>query len=132
MFNPFDFENINKRDADEVPEGIVDASDYHELLNSVTDYMQITDYEDPTSRMVAMMNVINLFHDDEDTVDQDKLYGVVIGCMYHIQTLLCGMEQEDRQEYFRVMREDVFPAFEKEATTLPYYESDLGEPQDEQ
>lgn len=131
MFNPYDFENINKNEPDTVPDGIVDASDYHELLKKVTDFIQTTDYEDPTSRMVAMMNVINLFHDSEDTIDENNLYGVVISCMYHVQTLLCGMVQEDREEYFKVILEDVFPEFEKESKTLPYYQSDLGEPENE-
>lgn len=131
MFNPYDFENINKNEPDTVPDGIVDASDYHELLKGVTAYIQTTDYEDPTSRMVAMMNVINLFHDSEDTIDENNLYGVVIACMYHIQTLLCGMLQEDRDEYFKVIQEDIFPEFEKESKVLPYYESDLGEPENE-
>lgn len=131
MFNPYDFENINKNEPDTVPDGIVDASDYHELLKQLTEHIKATDYEDATSRMVAMMNVINLFHDDEETVDENKIYGVVIACMYHIQTLLCGMLQEDRDEYFKVIDEDVFPDFEKQSKVLPYYDSDLGENKDD-
>lgn len=131
MFNPYDFQNINNNEPDAVPDGIVDASDYHELLKQVTLFIQQTDYDDPTSRMVAMMNTINLFHDDEDTIDQNKLYGVVIGCMYHIQTLLCGMLQEDREEYFKVIDEEIMPQFEKESKMLPFFESDFGDKNNE-
>lgn len=131
MFNPRDFENINKNEPDTVPDGIVDASDYHELLKQVTSFIQQTDYDDPTSRMVAMMNTINLFHDSEDTIDENKLYGVVIGCMYHIQTLLCGMLSEDREEYFKVIEEEIMPQFEQESKMLPFYESDFGDDSDE-
>lgn len=125
MFNPYDFENINK-EPDTIPDGVVNASDYHELLKQVTEFMKATDYEDSGSRMVAMMNVINLFHDDEETINENNLYGVVISCMYHIQTLMSGMEEDDRKEYFKIIQEDVFPEFEEQSKTLPYYESDLG------
>lgn len=126
MFNPYDFENINK-EPDTIPDGVVDASDYHQLLQQVTEFIKATDYEDAGSRMVAMMNVINLFHDSEETIDENNLYGVVISCMYHIQTLMSGMEEDDRKEYFKVIQEEVFPEFEEQSKSLPYYESDLGD-----
>jgi len=127
MFNPYDFSNINKNEPDAVPDGIVDASDYHELLKQVTVFLQETDYGDPNSRMVAMMNVINLYHDDEDTIDESKLYGVVIAIMYHIQSILCGTDEDTREEYFRVTNEEILPEFEKESKILPFYESDFGD-----
>lgn len=131
MFNPHDFENINKIEPDAVPDGIVDASDYHQLLKQITSYLQDTDYDDANSRMVCMMNVINLFHETEDTISEDKVYGVTIGLMYHIQTMFGGMLQEDREEYFQHVKDDVLPIFEAESSTLPYYDSDLGEQTDE-
>lgn len=126
MFNPEDFENINNIDPDTVPDGIVDASDYHQLLKQITEYLEQTDYDDPNSRMVSMMNIINLYHDDEDTVDQDKVYGVTIGLMYHVQTMFGGMPSEDKEEYFKIVKEDILPTFEKDASSLPYYDSDFG------
>lgn len=131
MFNPYDFENINKNEPDAVPDGIVDASDYHQLLKQITDYLEQTDYEDPTSRMVSMMNVINLYHENEDTIDENKVYGVSIALMYHIQTMFGGMMQEDRDEYFQHVKNEVLPIFEAESSMLPYYDSDLGESTDE-
>jgi len=127
MFNPYDFSNINKNEPDAVPDGIVDASDYHELLKQVTVFLRDTDYGDASSRMVAMMNVINLYHSDEDTVDEDKLYGVVIAVLYHIQSILAGTDEETREEYFRVTNEEILPQFEKESKILPFYESDFGD-----
>lgn len=126
MFNPYDFENINKNEPDTVPDGIVDASDYHQLLKQITAYLEETDYEDPTSRMVAMMNVINLCHQDESNIDENKVYGVSIGLMYHIQTMFGGMVQEDRDEYFQHIKQEILPVFEAESSMLPYYESDFG------
>lgn len=131
MFNPHDFENINSNEPDAIPDGIVDASDYHKLLEQVTSYLQETDYDDSTSRMVCMMNVINLFHESEDAIDENKVYGVTIGLMYHIQTVFSGMLQEDRDEYFQHIRNEILPIFESESTTLPYFESDFGGSTDE-
>lgn len=131
MFNPYDFSNINKNEPDAVPDGIVDASDYHELLKQVTAFIEQTDYDDSNSRMVAMMNIINLYHDDEDTVDEDKLYGVVIAILYHVQSILSGTDEETRREYFRITNEEIIPQFEKESKMLPFYESDFGKDSDE-
>ena len=125
MFNPNDFENVNKK-PDEIPDGVIDASDYHQLLVSVTNLLKDTDFEDPESRMVAIMSIVNLFHEDEDTIDQDKVYGVVISCMYHLQTIFCNMDPEDKNEYFRICVEETLPDLEKQSTTLPYYDSDFG------
>jgi hypothetical protein len=130
MFNPYDFANINKKPG-EVPDGVIDASDYHQTLVSITDILKNTEYENPESRMVAIMNVVNLFHEDEDTIDQDKVYGVVISCMYHLQTIFCNMDSEDIDEYFRVHSEDIFPDLKEQSTTLPYYDSDFGVDDDE-
>lgn len=131
MFNPNDFENINKIEPDAVPDGVVDASDYHEILKQITSYIEETDYDDANSRMVSMMNVINLFHRDEETIDEDKVYGVTIGLMYHIQSVFGGMLQEDRDEYFTHVRSEILPVFEAESSMLPYYDSDLGESNNE-
>lgn len=125
MFNHDDFENINK-EPDTIPDGIIDASDYYENLKQITGYLEDTDYEDTESRLVSMMNIINLMHSDEETLSEDSVYGVAIGLMYHIQTIMTGMTQEDRQEYFMHIKETILPTFESEAKTLPYYDSDFG------
>lgn len=125
MFSHDDFENINK-DPDAIPDGIIDASDYYETLKKITDYLEDTDYDSTESRLVSMMNIINLMHENEETLSEDNVYGVSIGLMYHIQTIMTGMEQEGRQEYFTHIKENILPTFEGEAKSLPYYDSDFG------
>lgn len=125
MFKPEDFENIDK-DDDAIPDGVIDASNYFEILVKITDYLEGVDYEDNSSRMGSMMNIVNLMHEDEETLSEDEVYGVCISLMYHLQTMLSGMVDEDRKEYFEHIRKEVLPIFEKEASILPYYESDLG------
>jgi hypothetical protein len=123
MFNKDDFENLNNIDDDTVPDGVVDASNYALILRKTTDYLKDTDYESADSRMVAMMNVVNLMHEDEETISDDSAYGVTIALMYHIQTVLSGMVDEDRKEYFNHLETEVLPIFDTEAQSLPYYES---------
>ncbi|MDA0753902.1 MAG: hypothetical protein O3A49_04420 [Candidatus Marinimicrobia bacterium] len=124
MFSDDDMENISKK-PDEVPDGVVDASDYYETLKSITNYLKDTEYEDTDSRLVAMMNIINLMHENEETLSEDNVYGVVISLMYHIQTIMQGMEEIDRQEYFSHIQENILPTFENESKALPYYDTDL-------
>ena len=123
MFNKDDFDNLNNIDDDTVPDGVVDASNYALILRKTTDYLKDTDYESADSRMVAMMNVVNLMHEDEETISDDSAYGVTIALMYHIQTVLSGMVDEDRKEYFNHLETEVLPIFDTEAQSLPYYES---------
>lgn len=124
MFKPEDFENIDK-DDDAIPDGVIDATNYYEILVKITEYIEGVDYEDNGSRMGSMMNIVNLMHEDEETLSEDSVYGVCISLMYHLQTMLSGMVEEDRVEYFQHIKDEVLPIFEKEASILPYYESDL-------
>lgn len=124
MFSDNDFQNIRKK-PDTVPDGIIDASDYYETLKTITDFLKDTDYEDTDSRLVGMMNIVNLMHEDEETLSEDNVYGVVISLMYHIQTIMSGMEQIDRDEYFNHIQESILPTFEGESKVLPYYDSDF-------
>jgi hypothetical protein len=123
MFNKDDFENLNEINEDTVPDGVVDASNYALILRKTTEYLKETDYESSDSRMVAMMNVVNLMHEDEETLSDDSAYGVTIALMYHIQTVLSGMVNEDRQEYFNHLETEVLPIFDMESQTLPYYDN---------
>lgn len=126
MFNSDDFENIKKVKPDTVPDGVVDASSYHEILKVITLILKESNYDDPDTRMAAMMNVVNLFHDDEETINEDNVYGVTIALMFHIQSIFCGMLQEDRDEYFNYVDSQVMPLFGSESSAIPYYETDFG------
>jgi len=127
MFNKDDFENMEEKDPDTIPDGVVDASNYYEILRDITEYLEQTDYEDTSSRIVAIMNIINLMHEDEDTLSDDSVYGVCVALMYHLQTMLSGMVDEDKSEYFTHIKEEVLPTFKAESGALPYYNSDIGE-----
>ncbi|NDB56880.1 hypothetical protein EB001_00275 [bacterium] len=124
MFNKDDFNNIDKVNEDTVPDGVVDASDYALILRKTAEHIRDTDYENPESKMVAMMNIINLMHEDEENLNDNNVYGVAIALMYHIQTLLGGMVDEDRKEYFDHLEKEVLPVFDEESQVLPYYDSE--------
>ena len=122
MFNKDDFDNLDDINEDTVPDGVVDASNYALILKQTTEYLKDTDYESAESRMVAMMNIVNLMHENEDTLSDDSVYGVVIALMYHIQTVLSGMVNEDREEYFNHLETEVLPIFSNRRTvSYPMY-----------
>ena len=124
MFNKDDFNNIDKVNEDTVPDGVVDASDYALILRKTVEHIRDTDYDNPESKMVAMMNIINLMHEDEENLNDNNVYGVAIALMYHIQTLLSGMVDEDRAEYFDHLEKEVLPVFDEESQVLPYYDTE--------
>ena len=64
MFNMDDFEKMGDTNS-EVPDGIIDASDYYNDMEVVTNILAGIDYDDMTSRLHGMMNLMNSTYDDD-------------------------------------------------------------------
>jgi hypothetical protein len=127
MFNQDDFDKIKKYE-DIVPDGIMDASDFYEDLSLITSLIEKHEEDNFESRVSIMMKVINNLYDESGTtLDGDKIYGTVISLLFHIHTLLEGMYDEDKAEYFRTIKEEVLPSLREDVKHLPYWDSDDAE-----
>lgn len=122
MFNEDDFDKINENTADAVPDGLVDASDYANDMIAITEILSEIDYEDMTSRMHAMMNVINRTYDDNGDLDSERVTGVIISLCFHIINVINSLEEESRQDYFEFTKNEVIPVIVDESSTLPYWD----------
>lgn len=126
MFSEDDIENIGK-DPDSIPDGVIDATDFYEDLVFLSKQLEDTDYESMDSKMKTMMNVINYYHnsteDNSIEINNDKLYGITIGLLFHIANLFVGMGDEGKIEYWEYINNELLPTMKEEKTILPYWDN---------
>lgn len=127
MFSEDDIENIGK-DPDSIPDGVIDATDFYEDLVFLSKQLEDTDYESMDSKMKTMMNVINYYHNstEENSVEinNDRLYGITIGLLFHMANLFVGMGDEGKIEYWEYINNELLPTMKEEKTILPYWDND--------
>lgn len=127
MFNEDDINSIGKH-PDSIPDGVIDASDFYEDLVFLSKQLEETDYESMDSKIKAMMNVINCYHNqtEDNSIDMntDKIYGITIGLLFHLANLFAGMRDEDKAEYWEYVNNDLLPTMKEEKTILPYWDDD--------
>lgn len=127
MFSEDDIENIGK-DPDSIPDGVIDATDFYEDLVFLSKQLEDTDYESMDSKMKTMMNVINYYHnsteDNSVEINNDRLYGITIGLLFHIANLFVGMGDEGEIEYWEYINNELLPTMKEEKTILPYWDND--------
>lgn len=125
MFNNDDFEMINKA-SDTAPDGMLDASDYQQMNEVITEYLADTDFHDVESKMHFTMKVINLFAtDDGEDVDVNNVFGVVLALTFHLTNIFAHLQESDvdmLKEYFRFIQEELLPSMRDESSSLPYWE----------
>lgn len=128
MFNMDDFESM-KKTQDEVPDGIIDASDYYNDMEVVTNILAGIDYDDMTSRMHGMMNLMNSTYDDDGDMNSERVTGVVIALSFHFVNMMNNLDEESREEYFNYAKNEVLQQIKDDVASLPYW--DLEETDDE-
>ncbi len=126
MFSEDDIENIGK-DPGSIPDGVIDATDFYEDLVFLSKQLEDTDYESMDSKMKTMMNVINYYHnsteDNSVEINNDRLYGITIGLLFHMANLFVGMGDEGKIEYWEYINNELLPTMKEEKTILPYWDN---------
>jgi hypothetical protein len=123
MFNADDFDKLEDS-MDTMPDGLLDASDYYEDMEKVTDILSEIDYDDMVSRMHGMMKVMNIIYGEDGGLSVERVNGVVIALSFHAVNILNSLEDESRKEYFDFTKNDVLAEIKDEASSLPYWDLD--------
>lgn len=125
MFNDDDFEFV-KDSPDKVPDGLIDASDYHEVNEIITDLLSNTDFSSVNGKMEMMMHIINMFADEDgENVDPNATFGVVLALTFHLGNIFGNLQNSDPEgltEYFDFVKNELLPAMKEESSSLPYWE----------
>ena len=122
MVNSDDFDKMSEDNTDSVPDGLVDASDYANDMIAITSILSELDYDDMTSRMHGMMNIINHTYNDDGELDSERVTGVIISLCFHIINVINSLEDDSRQDYFNFTKNEVIPVIIDESSTLPYWD----------
>jgi hypothetical protein len=122
VFNENDFDKMSEFNTDSAPDGLVDASDYANDMISITNILSELDYDDMTSRMHGMMNIINHTYDDNGELDSERVTGVIISLCFHVINVINSLEEDSRQDYFEFTKNEVIPTIIDESSTLPYWD----------
>ncbi len=122
MFNENDFDKMSEDNTDSAPDGLVDASDYANDMIAITNILSELDYDDMTSRMHGMMNIINHTYGDDGELDSERVTGVIISLCFHVVNVINSLEEDSRQDYFEFTKNEVMPVIIDESSTLPYWD----------
>ena len=122
MFNESDFDKMSEDNTDSAPDGLVDASDYANDMIAITNILSELDYDDMTSRMHGMMNIINHTYGDDGELDSERVTGVIISLCFHVVNVINSLEEDSRQDYFEFTKNEVIPVIIDESSTLPYWD----------
>jgi len=123
MFNSDDFDKLEDS-MNTMPDGLLDASDYYEDMEKVTDILSEIDYDDMVSRMHGMMEIMNIVYNGEDNLSIERVNGVIIALSFHAVNIINSLEDESRQEYFNFTKNDILKEIKDEASSLPYWDLD--------
>lgn len=125
MFNNDDFEMI-KKSPDTAPDGLVDASDYQEINEKITEILSETDFTSINGKMGMMMSIMNLFAlEDGENVDPNATFGVVLALTFHLGNIFSNLQESDPEvlaEYFDFVKNEMLPSMREESSSLPYWE----------
>ena len=123
MFNADDFDKLEDS-MDTMPDGLLDASDYYEDMEKVTNILSEIDYDDMVSRMHGMMKVMNIIYSEGGGLSVERVNGVVIALSFHAVNILNSLEDDSRKEYFDFTKNDVLKEIKDEVSSLPYWDLD--------
>ena len=127
MFNDKDFDHIQKME-NEMPDGILDGSESHMILENIVNIMSETDFASDESRMEFMMQCINICYedpsDDESALVEDNVFGVVLGLCFNYSNIVSNLIVDgfNVDEYYSFLKSEVLPAMKEESKSLPYWD----------
>lgn len=127
MFNDKDFDHIQKME-NEMPDGILDGSESHMILENIVNIMSETDFASDESRMEFMMQCINICYedpsDDESALVEDNVFGVILGLCFNYSNIVSNLIVDgfNVDEYYSFLKSEVLPAMKEESKSLPYWD----------
>ncbi len=127
MFNDKDFDHIQKME-NEMPDGILDGSESHMILENIVNIMSETDFTSDESRMEFMMQCINICYedpnDDESALVEDNVFGVILGLCFNYSNIVSNLIVDgfNVDEYYSFLKSEVLPTMKEESKSLPYWD----------
>lgn len=120
FFDEKDFEKIIGQDFDDIPDGVVDGTQYINMFEGIVNDLSMLDLDDDKSRILFMMRIIN--HIDHS--NEESSYEVISALCYHIISLMgIGEQMHDGfvKQYIDSLYAEVIPSLKTESGSMPYW-----------
>lgn len=128
MFDNNDFDHIKKMET-EMADGLLDASDSHEILEEVTQLIAETDFSSDESRMELMMKCINVCYEEEDgetVLVEDNVFSTILALCFNYSNLATNLIASgfEFSDYLDHVKNEILPGMREEFESLPYWNMD--------
>jgi hypothetical protein len=120
FFDEKDFEKIIEQDFDDIPDGVIDGTDYINTFEGIVNDLSMLNLNDDKSRILFMMRIIN----HVDFSEEESVYQVISALCYHIISLLGIGEQitdDFMTHYVDILYSETIPSLKTESGGMPYW-----------
>lgn len=124
MFNDDDA-NEMANFGDRVPDGVIDASSYAQILCDIVDLMEDLDPDRFDKSMLFMMKCVNLAYEESEESSEfsrERAIDTITGLSYYIMKMFELISEDDKREFIRYQKEESLPATVDECQALPFYD----------
>ena len=122
MFNDDDLEKILNT-SELIPDGVIDGSQYAQIIGNIVDYLSQIEVGDYTSGVTWVMRCVNECYDSNTgKVDNSRATDVATALAYVLLTMLSIVDEDDLYEFIRIQKDDIVPELIRTADAVPYYD----------
>lgn len=117
-------EDAYNRHKGEIPDGVVDASDYIDVVKTIVNSLSHLDNDDTSENIKFMTTIMDVFMSEDLEVDIDKIMETITAMAFVVTTTMQfanGLDDEFVSKYINSMNDNVLPVMEKEARAIPYW-----------
>ena len=123
MFDDNDPEKLMRTDG-RIPDGIIDGTQYAEILSRVIDNMSLLQDESYLSNITWIMKCVNeCYEPDGNEFNKSRALDVVTSLSYLIMTMVMSIDGEEFiEDYIRDQKENILPELHSNAAVIPFYD----------
>lgn len=117
-------EDAYNKHKGEIPDGVVDASDYIDVVKTIVNSLSHLDNDDTSENIKFMTTIMDVFMSEDLEVDIDKIMETITAMAFVVTTTMQfanGLDDEFVSKYINSMNDNVLPVMEKEARAIPYW-----------
>ena len=128
MFDKDDPERLAQH-SDSVPDGLIDGTQYAQIIENITDALTNLKMNDYVSGITFVMNCVNQCYDADSkgVINPLKAVDTATALAYFVMSLADALDQVDPElleEYIQHHQDVVVPQINANKTALPFYNSD--------
>jgi len=117
-------EDAYNKHKDQMPDGVVDASGYIDVVKTIVNSISHLDNKDTSENIKFMTTIMDIFMSEDLEIDVDKIMEAITAMAFVVTTTMQfanNLDDEFVSKYINSMNDNVLPVMEKEARAIPYW-----------